>query len=217
MRGAGLRSLWPRRQIGLAVIAVIIVGGGAGVARWPRAWWWLVIVMVIAAAIVPPAVAAMAQASQRRQDLARIARAGLQGTVGRSGGRLPKVETADLEARVHQTVLAVPYIHRDDEDTIRAHLNARRPVLLIGSSMVGKTKVAARVIADNFSAWPVAIPDTKTALADLDAKDVTLRDTVIWLDDIDRLIGAEGITDGALRRLVSGGNIIIGTIRAPSL
>jgi hypothetical protein len=37
---------------------------------------------------------------------------------------------------------------------------------------------------------------------------------VIWLDDIDRLIGAGGITDGALRRLAAGRNIIVGTIRA---
>ena len=88
------------------------------------------------------------------------------------------------------------------------------PVLLIGSSMVGKTKMAARVIAEEFSSWPVAIPDRKTALADLDAKDVTLRDSVIWLDDIDRLIGVGGITDGALRRLAAAGNIIIGTVRA---
>jgi tetratricopeptide (TPR) repeat protein len=87
-------------------------------------------------------------------------------------------------------------------------------VLLIGSSMVGKTKMAARIIAEEFSAWPVAIPDSRTALADLDASDVTLQHSVIWLDDIDRLIGAGGITDGALRRLSSAGNIIVGTIRA---
>ena len=52
---------------------------------------------------------------------------------------------------------------------MRALLRAGRPVLL-GSSMVGKTKMAARVIADEFGSWPVAIPDSKTALADLDAR-----------------------------------------------
>ena len=111
-------------------------------------------------------------------------------------------------------MLAIPYIHRDEEDAIRAYLRAGRPVLLIGSSMVGKTKMAARVIAEEFGSWPVAIPDSKTALADLDARDISLRDSVIWLDDIDRLIGAGGITDGALRRLAAAGNVIVGTIRA---
>jgi tetratricopeptide (TPR) repeat protein len=80
--------------------------------------------------------------------------------------------------------------------------------------MVGKTKMAAQVIAEEFSSWPVAIPDSKTALAALDAEDATLQGSVIWLDDIDRLIGTGGITDGTLRRLVSSGNVIVGTIRA---
>ena len=80
--------------------------------------------------------------------------------------------------------------------------------------MVGKTKMAAHIIAEEFISWPVAIPDSKTALAEIDAKDVALHDSVIWLDDIDRLIGVSGITDGALRRLAASGNVIVGTIRA---
>ncbi len=214
MRGAGLRSRWPRWPVTLVVVGVIVAGGAAAVAKWPHAWWWLVVVMAVTAAVMPPALAALTQASQRRQEIGRAARAGLQGTTGAGGDKLPAARTADLEARVHQTVLPIPYIHRDQEDTIRTHLHARRPVLLIGSSMVGKTKMAARVIAEEFGSWPVAIPDSKTVLADLDARDAALRDSVIWLDDVDRLIGAGGVTDGALRRLAAAGNIIVGTIRA---
>ena len=214
MRGAGLRSRWPRWPVTFAVAGVIIAGGAAAVAKWPHAWWWLVVVTATAAAAAPPALVAMSQGSQRRQETDRVARTGLQGTTGAGGGELPTAGTADLAARVHQSVLLIPYIHRDEEETIRAHLRARRPLLLIGSSMVGKTRMAAWVIAEEFGSWPVAIPDSKTALRDLDAKDVELRGSVIWLDDIDRLIGADGITDGALRRLANAGNVIIGTIRA---
>lgn len=214
MRGAGLRSRWPSWPVTLAVVGVILAGGAAAVAKWPHAWWWLVVVMAGAAAVMPPALAALSQTSQRRQEIGRAARAGLQGTTGTGGRKLPTAETARLEARVHPTVLPIPYIHRDEEGTIRDHLRARHPVLLIGSSMVGKTKMAARVIAEGFGSWPVVIPDSKTALAELDAKDATFQGSVIWLDDIDRLIGAGGITDGALRRLADAGNIIVGTIRA---
>ena len=214
MKAAGLRSRWPRWPVTLALIAVVVAGGAAAVAKWPHAWWWLIVVMAVGAAVIPLALGAISQAMQRRQEIARAARAGLQGTTGTGGGALPTVEAADLEARVHQTVLAVPYIRRDDEDAICAYLRSGHPVLLIGSSMVGKTKMAARVIAKQFGSWPVAIPDSKTALADLDAKDVTVQHSVIWLDDIDRLIGADGITDGALHRLAAAGNVIIGTIRA---
>ena len=65
--------------------------------------------------------------------------------------------------------------------------------------------MAARVIAEEFGSWAVAIPDSRTALAELDAKDVVLQRSVIWLDDIDRLIGAGGITEGALQRLAAAG------------
>ena len=213
MRSAGLRSRWPRWPVILVVVGAIIAGGAAAVVRWPHAWWWLVVITVVAVAVIPLVVSALSRASQRRQEVGRAARAGLQDITGTGGLRLPTAATADLEARVHRAVLPIPYIHRDEEDTIRAHLRARHPVLLIGSAMVGKTKMAARVIAEEFSSWPVAIPDSKTALAELDAQDVTLQGSVIWLDDIDRLIGAGGITDGALRRLADAGNVIVGTIR----
>ena len=214
MTAAGLRSRWPRWPVTLVLVTVIIAGGAAAVTKWPHAWWWLIVVMIAAAAVTPPALEALSQAMQRRREIEQVARAGLQGTTGTGGGTLPSVETADLEARVHQTVLAIPYVHRDEEDAIRAYLRSRRPVLLIGSSMVGKTKMAARVVAEEFGSWPVVIPDSKTALADLDAKDVALQHSVIWLDDIDRLIGVGGITDGTLRRLAAAGNVIMGTIRA---
>lgn len=132
-------------------------GRRGGNSEMAHAWWWLVVVVVAVVAVAPPAVAAGTQLSQRRQEMARVARAGLQGTTGRARSKLRIVKTADLEAHVHQTVLPIPYIRRDYEDTIRAHLRARRPALLIGSSMVGKTKMAARVIVEGFGSWPVAI------------------------------------------------------------
>ena len=128
--------------------------------------------------------------------------------------QFPTVGMVVLGARMHHAVKAIPYIERDKEAEVRAHLRAGRPVLLVGSSMVGKTRMAAEVVKSLFSAWPVVIPDSKTALAALNSMDAQLRDTVVWLDDIDRLIGADGITVGTVRRLASAGNVIVGTIRA---
>ena len=118
MRGAGLRSRWPRWPVTLPLVGVIVAGGAAAVAKWPHAWWWLVVVMAGAAAVIPPALAAFWQGSQRRREIGRAARAGLQGTSGADGRRLPAAGSADLEARVHQTVLPIPYIRRDEEDTV---------------------------------------------------------------------------------------------------
>ena len=62
--------------------------------------------------------------------------------------------------------------------------------------------------------WPLVIPDSKTTFAKLDAADLSPEGCVIWLDDIDHLIGADGIFSGALQRLAQAGNVIIGTIRS---
>ena len=80
--------------------------------------------------------------------------------------------------------------------------------------MVGKTQMAVTLIQDLFAERGIVVPDSRSALAALDAADVALRRSVIFLDDIDRLIGAGGMTDGALHRLVAAGNAVIGTIRA---
>jgi tetratricopeptide (TPR) repeat protein len=211
---AGLRHNRPRWQTTATVAAIIIAAGAAAVAKWPHAWWWLILITAAAAAAGPTALTVGTDAAQRRQQAAQATRAALQKTSGPSGATPPLAAQANLEARVHQTVLPIPYIHRDDEHTIRDHLAAGRPVLLVGSSMIGKTRMAAQVITSTYGSWPAIIPDTKTALADLDAHDITIRKSVIWLDDIDRLIGAGGITDGALRRLAADGNVIMATIRA---
>jgi hypothetical protein len=114
---------------------------------------------------------------------------------------------------VHTAVIDMRYVARDSEQQLRKLLAAGRPVLLIGSSMVGKTRMAARVVQDMFADRPIFIPDRKTALTALDTADVLLRGTVVWLDDIDRLIGADGITAGGLRRLADAGNVLVATVR----
>jgi tetratricopeptide (TPR) repeat protein len=111
-------------------------------------------------------------------------------------------------------VVPIPYVQRDVEEEVRDYLRSGRPVLLVGSSMVGKTRMAVRLIKELFPDRGILIPDSMDALAALDAADASLRELVVFLDDINRLIGSEGITDGTLRQLVTAGNIVIGTIRA---
>jgi tetratricopeptide (TPR) repeat protein len=148
--------------------------------------------------------------------MATAVRQGLRGTTGPAGDVLPLAAKAgaDLGARVHRAVLELPYIHRDAEDQVRAYLTAGRPVLIVGSSMVGKTRMAAILIQAMFANRRVVIPNSREALASLDSADVVIHDSVIFLDDINRLIGPGGIADGALDRLIAALNIIIATIRA---
>ena len=202
-----------RRQRAVATVMAVVVAGAAAVAKWPHAWWWLIVATAAAAALATPAVSAVTSAAERRADTSRRIRTGFQDTTGNDGGVLPDVAHANLETRVHRAVLPIPYIPRDEEDQVRQYLLAGKPVLIVGSSMAGKTRMASAVIAKMFGSKFVIIPDSKTALASLDAADIPIEGTVVWLDDIDRLIGTDGITDGALRRL-AGANVVVATIRA---
>ena len=125
------------RRVGLALSALAVGVGVAAVARWPDAWPWLVTVTALIAAGAPLGLSALTEAQRRRADSAQVARQNLQGTAGRV---LPRVrDVADLDARVHRAVLPIPYIRRDVEAEARQSLQCGRPVLLVGSSMVGKS------------------------------------------------------------------------------
>lgn len=212
--GGQLLTRWRLTRFGLVVSAAAVAAATVAVAAWPHAWPWVVLAGGITAAVAPVALSGLTAAHQRRVETARAVRQGLQSTMGSAGDVLPLAVEANLDARVHRAVLELPYIHRDAEDEVRTHLKAGRPVLLVGSSMVGKTRMSATLIRGMFPTRKVVIPDTKESLPSLDAGDVLVREAVIFLDDIDRLVGQDGITDGALHRLMAAGNIIIGTIRA---
>jgi tetratricopeptide (TPR) repeat protein len=171
----------------------------------------------VAAAIAvgaPPGFSVIIDSFERRRTSARVLGRALRGTSGKRAV-LPLAKDADLDATIHQEVLAIPYIHRDDyENKICHDLRQGHPVLLVGPSMVGKTKMAARVIADHFGSWPAIIPDSKAVLATLDAADLSPQGCVVWLDDLNNLIGPAGITPGALQLLADEGNAIIGTMRS---
>jgi hypothetical protein len=166
VRGRGLR-------FGLAVSAVVVAAGAVAVARWPHAWLWLATVTALMAAGAPVGLLALTAAQQRRASAAQVTRQSLQGTTGRA---LPRVrDMADLDARVHRAVLPIPYIRRDVEGEAQRYLESGRPVLLVGSSMVGKTQMAATLIRAMFADRGIVVPDSISALAALDVADIALR------------------------------------------
>lgn len=135
------------------------------------------------------------------------------------GSARPRDSSADsgrlaaLTARTHRAAFPIPYIRRDVESEIFGCLQEGRPVVLVGSSMVGKTRIAAAVIAESFADRPLHIPETRNSLRELAHSESVPHGSVVVLDDIDRLIGAGGISQSALLRL-TGSNILLATIRS---
>jgi hypothetical protein len=128
---------------------------------------------------------------------------------------LPSVAGADLRTmRVHLPVVEVPYLPRVSKEAEVADLiQDCRPVLIVGSSMVGKTRLAAEVAKRVYPKHPLLIPDAPSGLLELDKADVLIRNHVIWLDDLDRFFTGNGLTVGLVKRLAAH-NVIVATLRA---
>ena len=152
MKGSGsrLKTRWRLTRLGLVVSAVAVAAGTAAVVAWPHAWPWAVAVAGAIVAGAPAVLSGLSAAQRRRTAAAKAVRQGLQGTAGFAGDVLPVAAEADLDAHVHRAVLEIPYIPRDAGDEAGGHLTGGRPVLLVGPSMVGKTKMAAMLIRDKF-------------------------------------------------------------------
>ena len=60
------------------------------------------------------------------------------------------------------------------------HLRAHRSVLIVGPSMVGETSLAATVVRDSVSGHVILIPNTASALVDLDKADITPGFCHVW-------------------------------------
>jgi tetratricopeptide (TPR) repeat protein len=212
------RSLRPRGQrltLMVLVVLVVVAGGLVAAQKWPGAWWWV----PVAAASLAAVVAGAGPLWQRRREQQAVAaakvRRSVRGTRGRAGDRLPTAAEVDLRMlRIHTAVIDVPYLHRTaKEEEVREQLCAGQSVLLVGSSMVGKTRLAAAVVKDLYPHRPILIPDTATALAALDEADMLPGDHVIWLDDLDRYLSGDDLTAGLVMRLAER-NAVVATLRA---
>ena len=76
-------------------------------------------------------------------------------------------------------------------------------MLLVGHSMAGKTRLAAQVMRQRFPDAPLLIPESGKALRELVGEGLDPAGVVLWLDDLERFLGPDGLTIGLLTRLVS--------------
>ncbi|MBG6185111.1 TPR repeat protein [Arthrobacter sp. CAN_A214] len=119
--------------------------------------------------------------------------------------------------RVHQSRIEVPYLRRDAEEQFITAVKNSEPVLVLGSSMAGKTRMAAQLIKENFSDTRVFIPDAPDGVSNiLNVGDIPSRH-IIWLDDLDRYLrDPKDLKARWIQELRSNGNILVATMRSTS-
>ena len=135
------------------------------------------------------------------------------------GSMLPRVgETSLQQLRVHESRINVPYIGRDKESEVDAALSARCPVLIVGHSMAGKTRLAVARVAALFRDATLLAPLPGIALRELLDAGLNIDGMVVWLDDLDRYLTGESWLDpGLMDRMINAGARVVATIRRNAL
>ncbi|QYA98985.1 tetratricopeptide repeat protein [Streptomyces anulatus] len=136
-----------------------------------------------------------------------------------ASGRVPRLDQVGRPelAGVHPAEgqpdfqLAPPYVERDVERELRQAVLESGFVLVVGESTAGKTRLAYEVARLCFPRHAFVRPLARPALAHAVRIARRRRRAVLWLDDLENYLGADGVTASALAGLLQGrpGRVVI--------
>lgn len=136
-----------------------------------------------------------------------------------SSGGIPRLDQVDRPelAGVHPAdghpdhQLAPPYVERDAEPELRQAVLESGFVLIVGESTAGKTRLAYEVARSCFPRHAFVRPLARPALAHAVKVARRRRRAVLWLDDLENYLGADGLTASAVAGLLRGplGRVVV--------
>jgi hypothetical protein len=209
MRRGYERAWWLFVAGVLAAVVWVIVQGLA----WPV---WMKVILALLAALTPLVSGALWARARQNSTWARLA----ERRVAVLGKRrwLPTVRGVSLDQlHVHPAHVEVPYITRDQEKKLAEVVGPRKAVLVVGHSLSGKTRLAAEVIRSTFPEAPLLLAESGKALRELFDGGLNPAGIIIWLDNLERFLGADGLNMSLLNRLTTGGAILVATIKGKEL
>lgn len=199
------RSWW----LLLAAVLAAVLWAIAQVLGWPV---WARAVLAGLAAAVPLVILELRARAGQDETRAQLVDQRVTVTGGRH--RLPRAREVELyQLRVHAAQVQVPYIERDQQDKLEETVGSGQAALVVGHSMSGKTRLAAEVVKRKFPDAPLLSAESGKALRELFDGGLDPAGLVVWLDDLERFLGADGLTMGLLNRLTTGRAIVFATIR----
>jgi hypothetical protein len=208
---------WRRRREQsrlLYVLAVILAVAAVVVPKSPGPTGVLIVLAVVVA--VGGVVLSRLKEEARQHDEQDKVLVGAIRTTGDGKQRRPPTvaETSLKHLGVHQALDEILYLHRDKEDELVGKLAEGEPVLVLGRSMSGKTRLAAQMVKEHYADRLIIIPDVPGGLADLVVGGAELHDSLIWLDDLDRYIDdPRNLKVKWLEDLRANGNLVVATMR----
>jgi hypothetical protein len=112
-----------------------------------------------------------------------------------------------------------PYVARDVDEHLRSCLHYGRTkgtfTLIVGDSTAGKTRAAFEAVHSILADYKVFVPRSADDIrAFLLLTHSLPRPCILWLDDLDRYLGRDGIDSSILDAFLRKHTVIVGTMRA---
>jgi tetratricopeptide repeat protein len=127
----------------------------------------------------------------------------------------PAVVLAEGEGRASEHIPA--YVPRDVDAGLRERLAAGGFILLVGDSAAGKSRAAFEAISATLPGHVLVCPSGRDAVAVAVARAAQARQSVLWLDDLERFMGTGGLTSAQVGRVIGGTGghrVVMATLRA---
>lgn len=110
------------------------------------------------------------------------------------------------------------YVPRSIDATLDAYISEGGLIVVEGGSSSGKTRAAYEALLRSIKSTgerPVVIPKDGKALKSLIAAGYKLDHAIVWLDDLEKFVGSDGIDEGITRLFSVNGDIaLLGTLRS---
>lgn len=180
---------WSWLVLALSAVIAAVAAAAAKLAGAPD---WLVLSAAAAGAAVP----AVATAVRTQLEHSRKADAEQRKLTAGAAGRDRLVrDYSSAELRVHNAIRQdVPYVVRDVEPEIVKRIRWERRVLIVGPSMAGKTRLALSAAKATVGEFVLYAPADGKSIHDDLAAGTQFSNVVVWLDDLERYLGASGLS-----------------------
>ncbi|GAA4698863.1 tetratricopeptide repeat protein [Phytohabitans rumicis] len=127
------------------------------------------------------------------------------------------VHPAISDASAGRTNKVPAYVPREIDDRLRARLREGGFVLLVGDSSSGKSRTAVEAMSAVLPDHVLISPLTRTAVPAAVETAGRARRCVVWLDDLEQYLGADGLTRARLLQVVAWPDpdrLVLATMRA---
>jgi tetratricopeptide (TPR) repeat protein len=126
----------------------------------------------------------------------------------------PQLLGASKAAVSRGTAVSPPYVPRTRDVDLRRALLQERFVLVVGDSKAGKTRSCFEAVRALFPDRVLLIPRDAGSVAALPAIAAGASAAVVWLDDLERYLGTDRLTEHVVQDLIAGGAVtVVATMR----